>query len=209
MSATRVYLIRHGSTSANLEVPYRLQGRGSDRPLDPAGRDQSRRAAGALAGLGLAAVYSSPLLRALETARIVAGPHGLEPVPVEALTEAEIGRWEGLTWAEARDRDPDLHDAFHASPGTVPYPDGESFLDVQRRAVPALGALAAAHPGGSIAAVAHNVVNRAVLAGLLGLPIDLARSLRQFNGGINILEFDGDAGRVVSMNACLHLDTID
>ena len=204
--ATLVYLLRHGATAANRLVPYRLQGRGSDPPLDPLGTEQARRAAAALAGVPLAAVYSSPLARALQTAAIVARPHALEPVAVAPLVEADLGRWEALTWDEARARDPDHFARFHAAPGTVPYPGGESFADVARRVAPALAALAAAHDGGRIAVVGHNVTNRAYLAGLLGLPIDRARPLRQSNGGINLVEYQGDEARVLTLNACLHLE---
>ncbi|MEO6811729.1 MAG: histidine phosphatase family protein [Isosphaeraceae bacterium] len=202
---TLVYLLRHGATALNRLVPYRLQGRGSDPSLDPEGQDQARRAAGALATLPITAVYTSPLARAFETAAIVALPHRLDPVAVPALIEADIGRWEGLTWTEAQAQDPDQHARFHADPGATAYPDGESFLDVSRRVGPTLADLADAHLGEQIIVVGHNVVNRAYLATLLGLPIDLARSLRQSNGGINLIQYDGPSARVVTLNATLHL----
>ena len=204
---TRIYLIRHGATSANGEIPYRLQGRGSNRSLDDLGRDQARRARLALAHIPLVAIYSSPLNRAIETASIIAKPHTLIPITVENLTEANVGRWEGLTWEQAERQDRELHDRFHANPGTVAYPDGESFADVANRVTPALASLAVAHHGGSIAVVAHNVVNRAVLAELLGLPIDKARALRQANGGINVIEYEGSSARVVTLNAIFHLES--
>jgi broad specificity phosphatase PhoE len=206
---TVVYLLRHGATAVNREVPNRLQGKGIDLPLDPIGREQAARAAEALAGHRLEAVYASPMLRALQTASIVAEPHRLTPAPIEAIIEADVGRWEGLTWAEASAQDPEQYDRFHANPGTIPYPDGESFQDVQRRAIPALAALAANHPGGRIAVIAHNVVNRAVLASLLGLPIDLARSLRQSNCGINVLHYRPGGVELFAMNACLHLEGLE
>ena len=203
---TRVYLIRHGATSLNREVPYRIQGRKTDAPLDSTGIEQARRAGAVLAGARLAAVYASPLLRAVETARRIGRPHGLEPVAVAGVIEADVGRWEGLTWDEARALDPGPCAEFLARPGTVPYPEGESFLVVQRRAAPAVAALAAAHPGGRIAIVSHNVVNRACLAAWLGVPIDRAREIRQANGGINVIDFDGDAIRVEMLNAGFHLE---
>jgi broad specificity phosphatase PhoE len=206
---TRVYLLRHGATEANRAVPYRLQGSGIDLPLDALGNEQARRAAEALAALGLEAVYASPLLRAMETARWVARAHGLGLVAVAELAEADVGRWEGLTWEQARERDPEWHDRFHANPGAVPYPGGESFLDVGRRVSPAIAGLAAAHPGARIAVVGHNVVNRAYLAPLLGLTIEKARALRQANGGINLIEYEEEQIRVVTLNACLHLEGLE
>jgi broad specificity phosphatase PhoE len=206
---TRVVLIRHGATAANKVVPYRLQGRGSNLPLDDLGREQSERTARVLAELAVDAVYSSPLLRALETARIVARPHRLDPLEVPELTEADTGRWEGLTWGQAEARDPEHHHRFHANPGTVPYLDGESFLDVQRRTVPAIAALAAKHPDQRIIVVAHHVVNRAYLAAVLGIPIDRARTLRQANGGISIIDYQGETPTLKTMNASLHLEGVE
>jgi len=202
---TRVYLIRHGATALNREVPYRIQGRRTDAAIDPAGIEQARRAGAVLVAERLAALYASPLLRAMETARLIGRSHGLEPVAAAQLIEADVGRWEGLTWDEARALDPGPCAEFLARPGTVPYPGGESFLDVQRRAVPAVAALAAAHPGGRIAIISHNVVNRACLAAWLGVPIDRARAIRQANGGLNVVDFDGDEVRVETLNACFHL----
>lgn len=202
---TLVYLLRHGATALNRLVPYRLQGRGSDPSLDPEGQDQARRAAEALASLPISAVYTSPLARAFETAAAAALPHRLDPVAVPGLIEADIGRWEGLTWDEAQAQDPVHHAQFHAHPGATAYPGGESFLDVSRRVAPVIAALAAAHPGEQIIVVGHNVVNRAYLASLLGLPIDRARSLRQANGGINLIQYNGPSAQVVTLNASLHL----
>ena len=205
MAATTVYLLRHGATAANREVPYRLLGRSLDLPLDEEGTDQARRAGEVLQAYRLAAVYASPMLRAVETAAFVGRPHGIEPVVVEGLIEADLGRWEGLTWDQARAADPLLYEAFHANPGTVPYPDGESFLDAQRRMLPTIAELAARHPGGQIAVVSHNVTNRAYLAGLMGIPIDRAREVRQANGGISMVQYEGPDAVVETLNARFHL----
>ena len=205
MSATIVYLLRHGATAANREVPYRLLGRSLDLPLDEEGQDQARRAAEVLRPYHLAAVYTSPMIRAVETAAFVGRPHGLGPVVVEGLIEANLGRWEGLTWDQARAADPALYEAFHANPGTVPYPDGESFLGAQRRMVPTIAELASKHRGGRIAVVSHNVTNRAYLAALMGIPIDRAREIRQANGGISVLHDEASRIVVETVNAAFHL----
>jgi broad specificity phosphatase PhoE len=205
---TRIILLRHGATALNRAVPYRIQGRRTDPPLDALGLAQARAAAIALTGAGIrpTAVYTSPLRRAFETAQLVAEPHGLAVVARADLIEADVGRWEGRTWAEVEAAEPGEFARFMADPGTVPYPEGESFLDVQRRVAPVLERLAADHWGESIVVVGHNVVNRAVLAQLLGVPIALARALRQSNGGINVLEEDGHGLRVAMLNAALHLE---
>ena len=154
----------------------------------------------------LAAVYSSPLARAIETATKVAEGHELIPQVVAELTEADLGRWEGLTWDQAKWHDPQLYHQFHANPGTVAYPEGESFAMVADRVSPVLSALATTHPGASIAVVAHNVVNRAILARFLNLPINHAREIRQSNGGINILEYANQVWTVLTLNSVFHLE---
>ena len=202
---TRVYLLRHGATAANLFVPYKLQGRGSDLPLNETGRFQAEAAARTLSAIPLAAVYSSPLLRAVQTALSLS--RNLRPIAVEELIEGDVGRWEGLTWDEAKEQDPEHHGRFFQDPGETPYPDGESFLDVQRRVTPAVLRLASQHPNESIAIVGHNILNRAYLATLLGLPISKAREIRQANGGINVIDID-DQGRsiVQTINSAIHLE---
>lgn len=208
-----IYLLRHGATAANRATPYRLQGRAQDLDLDPVGREQARRAALALASIPLDAVYTSPMRRAVQTADAIAAPRGLRPATLLALVEADVGAWEGLTWDEARARHPEDYANFMANPGVAPYRDGESFLDVQRRVAPAMAELARRHPAGRVAVVAHNVVNRAYLALLLGVPIALARTLPQNNGGINVIHHPPDAPpdalpKIVTLNAALHLEGI-
>lgn len=203
---TRIYLLRHGATTANREVPYRLQGRGSDLPLDEIGRMQAHAASRAMEHIELQAIYSSPLLRAIQTAEILAGPRSLTVLIAPELVEGDVGRWEGLTWEQAALRDPAEHRRFLDDPGTTPYPDGESFLDVQGRATPAIGRIAARHIGAAIAIVGHNILNRAYLAPLLGLPIARAREIRQSNGGVNVIEVGSTGSVVHTLNAALHLD---
>lgn len=203
---TIVYLIRHGATAANREVPYRLQGAALDHPLDEVGLKQARATAEALAKAPISAVYASPLLRSRQTGEAIAIPRNLEIQIEPLLIECSVGRWEGLTWEQARIQDPTIHEQFHAHPGTVPYPDGESFLEVQNRVTPALARIVTVHPDSSIAVIGHNVTSRAYLAGLMGIPIDHARAIRQANGGVNVIQYDHGKPIVVSVNACLHLE---
>jgi broad specificity phosphatase PhoE len=211
MKFTRLYLIRHGTTALNRYVPYRLQGRALDPPLDALGREQARLAGTALSSIPMDAVYASPLLRAVETARAIARPHDLGVETVAPLVEVDVGSCEGKTWAEVECDDPVGFRLFRAETGTAPYPGGgESYLDVQRRATPAVRSIAMSHPGGRVAVVAHNVVNRAVLAGWLGVPIERAPAIRQDNAGINVIDFDADgSATVATLNAALHLEGLD
>lgn len=203
---TLVYLLRHGATAPNREVPYRLQGRTLNPELDEIGTNQAMLLGQALKLIKLTQIYTSPLIRARQTAGILARPHDMQPVIIDDLVEASMGEWEGLTWDAAKASHPDHHAAFFKNPGTVRYPGGESFLDCQQRMLPAIAALAKAHPGERIAVMSHNVANRGYLAGLLGVPIDRAREIRQANCGINIISYDGANAVVETLNSTLHLE---
>jgi broad specificity phosphatase PhoE len=165
---TRLYLVRHGATEANLARPPRLQGRRHDAPLARLGVRQAEATRDFLAGSRIDVCYSSPLLRAVQTATIIAAPHGLAPTPLEAINECDVGRWEGLDWQTIRYLDAEAHREFMADPGRHGYPGGESFAEVHRRVAPALEQLLEQHAGRTIL-VGHHVVNRTYLAGLLGL----------------------------------------
>jgi broad specificity phosphatase PhoE len=205
---TTLYLLRHGATGANLATPARLQGRRTDPPLAPLGVRQAEAARDVLAGLRLAACYCSPLLRAAQTAAIVAAPHGLTPQPVDALTECDVGEWEGIDWETIRVRFGEAYDCFHRAPGDYGYPGGETFGDVHRRAAPTLEELLVRHAGQSIVVVGHHVVNRVYLAGLLGLTPNQARRVALDNGGISVVVRTDEATKVVTLNATFHLHRI-
>ncbi|MAT70058.1 MAG: alpha-ribazole phosphatase [Planctomycetaceae bacterium] len=194
-----VYLIRHGATAANEDG--RLQGRGINLPLSKTGRTQAETAARALGAVELAAVYATPLVRARETAAIVAAPHGLPVEIVDELVEVDVGRWEGLYWEQIRERDAAAYERFMQAEGRCGYPDGESYGDVYLRVQPVLDELAARHGGEKIAVVAHSVVNRVYLAGLLGMSPAAGRELSQANGAINVIRRRRGKLRVVTMNA--------
>jgi broad specificity phosphatase PhoE len=206
--ATVLYLIRHGATEANLARPARIQGRRHDPPLAPLGVRQAEATRDFLAIRPVYACYSSPLLRARQTAAIVASPHGLEPVAVDALTECDAGRWEGLDWPAIRALDPDGYARFHAAPGQFGYPDGESFAEVHARALEALQDILARHPGEGVLVVAHHVVNRTYLAGLLGLGPDQARQVVLDNCGISVVTRQGGTTAVSTLNAAFHLQGV-
>jgi 2,3-bisphosphoglycerate-dependent phosphoglycerate mutase len=147
---TRIILARHGETDWNRE--RRWQGH-SDRPLNDTGRDQAHALAAELAGEPISAVYSSDLLRAHETARIVAEQLGLDVVTVPGLRERRFGSWEGLEDVEVERRFPGVH-----SP-----PDGEARDEMTRRVLDSLDAIAASHPNRTVLVVSHGGPIRAVL----------------------------------------------
>jgi broad specificity phosphatase PhoE len=202
---TLLYLLRHGATAANLASPPTLQGRGQNLPLARLGIRQAEATRDFLAVRPIDCCYSSPMLRALQTATIVAAPHGLSPMPIDHLTECDVGDWEGLDWPTIRQRHPEAHDRFISRPGDSGYPGGESFNDVYRRVHATIDELFARHEGESILIVGHHVVNRTYLAGLLGLGPNQARLVTLDNCGISVAVREGKQTTVHTLNAAFHL----
>jgi broad specificity phosphatase PhoE len=198
-------LLRHGATDSNLADPPILQGRTINGPLSTAGRQQADQAAACLASFDLAAVYSSPLIRAQETAASIARPHGLSVRTVAQITEADVGAWERRSWREISQTEPELYEKFQRDPAQYGYRGGENLTQVAERVVPALRRTMAAHLGQTIAIVGHNVVNRVFLAHAIQLPLARARGIAQDNCGINTLRYHQGEFKVVSVNSVFHL----
>jgi broad specificity phosphatase PhoE len=149
-------------------------------------RQQAERLADALAPLEPAAIYTSPLRRAARTAAAVAARHGLEPVTVEALREIDRGDVEGLAFDDYPE---ELQAGLLESPGTVRFPGGESFADLEARACGALDEFLQAHEGSCVVAISHAGPIRAAFARWLELSPDASFRIDQSNGAVNVIEF--------------------
>lgn len=202
---TTLYLIRHGATLQNESRPVVLQGCGINGPLSDTGLQQAADVARVLSSFPLTAVYASPMLRAQQTAAAIAEPHSLSLNTVKPLHEVDVGDWEGLAWTQIMEEQPEAYAHFIADPGTVPYRGGESYGDVLARAKPQVLKLLSRHEGESVAVVAHNVVNRVLLADLLGVPLRQAKDICQANCCVNVIRFQKGTAEVVTMNAELPL----
>jgi broad specificity phosphatase PhoE len=205
MSVTQLLLVRHGTTDANVRVPYILQGSSIDLPLNENGRRQAEQVAKFLASFPVKHVYSSPLIRANETARSIAERHRLNVIQIAEITECHVGRWEGKDWDTIAREDPEAYRLFHEDPATQPYLGGESYTDVLCRSLPAFERLLQEHLGETIVVVAHNIVNRAFAAHLLGLDLRKAKSLSQDNCCVNVIQHAAGKSSLVTMNSVFHL----
>ncbi|MCV7098978.1 bifunctional RNase H/acid phosphatase [Mycobacterium palustre] len=149
---TRLLLLRHGQTE--LSAQRRYSGRGNPALTD-AGRQQAAAAARYVADRGgIAAVYSSPLQRAYDTAAAAAKALGLDVTVDDDLIETDFGAWEGLTFAEAAERDPELHRRWLRDTSATP-PGGESFDAVLDRVLRVRERIVAAHRGATVLVVSH------------------------------------------------------
>ena len=164
-----VLLVRHGQTPTTGDV---LPGRAPGLRLATEGVEQARRVAERLAGLGrVAAVYASPMERAVETAAPIARACGLRVRKNPGLIECDFGRWTGRklkTLSKRKD-----WTTVQRHPSGFRFPGGESFAEMQARALDAVSAITARHPGQAVVAVSHADVIKAVAAAAAGTPLDM------------------------------------
>ncbi len=206
---TRIILVRHGQTEWNRVERFRGQ---ADVPLNAAGLAQAeatgRRIAADAAlpeGRRPAAVYSSPLSRAVKTAEAIA-KHFDVPVQIHlGLADIDYGEWQGLTPDEARARWPEMVDAWYNAPHTARIPGGETLDDLRARALATVNELAARRAGQSIVLVGHTVINRVILLAVLGLGNDRFWRLRQDTCAVNVFEAEGGDFTLVTLNDTCHL----
>lgn len=187
---TRLLLARHGETAWNRE--RRFQGH-ADPPLSDEGRRQARQLADRLADTPLAAIYTSDLARARETAEIIAARKGLAVDVVAGLRENDIGSWTGLTVDEVRGFFPDDYVRWESGQG-FGWRDGEQYPEMAARVVAAVRGIVAAHPDSSVLVVTHGGPLRAIRAHALGLDYEASR--QTFGGLANceLCEVELDPG---------------
>jgi probable phosphoglycerate mutase len=200
---TRFVLVRHGPTAWNRVERFR--GR-ADVPLNDTGLAQAAATGERVAAEWLpAAIYTSPLSRAVKTADAIATHLNL-PVQVHpGLADIDYGQWQGLTPDEARERWPEEVEAWYSAPQDARIPGGETLNGLRDRAMSVLKELGDRHEGQTIVLVGHTVINRIIVLGVLGLGNERLWRLRQEPCAINVFEWDGADFVLVSMNVTCHL----
>lgn len=201
---TRVVLVRHGQTAWNQEQGERLRGR-ADLDLNEEGQRQAKLAALRLTRWGADAIYSSPLLRAMTTARIIAEPLNLAVQPLEGLIDIDYGQWQGLSLEDARRRDPALFRLWRDAPHQVSFPEGEGLEDVRQRVLVALSWTMESHKDQTVVLVSHNVVCRVLMCAALGLENSHFWMVKQDLTAINVIEDAPGGSTVTLLNDTCHL----
>lgn len=204
---TRILLVRHGETEWNAE--RRVQGH-TNSALSARGRRQAEAVAARLARTPLTAIYSSDLSRALDTAALIAAPHGLTVTPVPGLREKSYGVWEGLTEAEIQAASPDGWRRYHVE-RELDYaiPGGETWEQVRTRILNVLHLILADHPQpqDTVALVGHGGSLRPLILDALQSPLKALLHLRLDNTSLTLLDYHaGRGGRVVYLNDTCHLE---
>ncbi len=172
------------------------------------GRRQAARLGDRLQDDGIAAVYASPLSRSMDTARIIAGACGVQPVVNDGLREISHGSWEGLTRREVEEQFPKEYAAWEEDPFTFAPSGAESGVAVLARALPAIRQIVTAHEGQPVLVVSHKATIRLVLCGLLGIDARGYRDrLDQSPACLNVLDFkDPVRARLTLFNDTSHYD---
>jgi len=192
---TTVFFVRHGSHDRLGRI---LCGRMEGVGLSETGRKEARAAGRRLAGEGLAAIYSSPMERTLETAELLAAIVGL-PVEISAeLTEVDAGEWTGAAF-ETLARDPRWAN-WNTARAISRAPGGESLVEVQARVRRWVDQVRLRHPDQRIAAVSHGDPIKTILAHAVGMPLDNLDRLEISPASVSVLVTGEWGMRVFSVN---------
>ncbi|WP_069811678.1 bifunctional RNase H/acid phosphatase [Streptomyces sp. TP-A0874] len=199
-------LLRHGETPLTTEKRFSGSG-GSDPSLSPAGRRQVEATAAALAVRGtIQAIVSSPLRRCRETADAVGGRLGLDVRVEDDLREVDFGAWEGMSFAEVRDRYPDDLAAWLASPEKTPTGPGESAAEVTRRVARARDRLIARYAGRTVLLVTHLTPIKTLVRLALGAPLESVFRMEASAASLSVVAYYADGNATVRLlNDTAHL----
>lgn len=199
---TKILLLRHGQTNWNKEGRYQGQ---IDTDLSDLGKEQARLLAKALKNIKIDHFISSPLKRAYETACESAKFHNKEVIKDERLLEINHGIWEGKLSSEVEKLDANLLKMWKETPHLVTMPNGENLQNILDRALPCVKEFAKKFDGQTIAFFAHDAVNKVLLAHFLNAPLSSFWNILQDNTCINVIEFNNDLVKIVTLNNTNHL----
>lgn len=209
-----LYLIRHGETDWNREG--RAQGR-RDMPLNETGAAQAGALAERFRDEPVAAIYSSPSRRALDTANTIAGLHPIKVETREDLLEMDLGELDGVKLGEMRDKFPDFFAHWVSDAGTARFPGGETLEEAQARTWGTVMRFVQDHaPEEPVLLVSHAFATYSILCRALGMPLSNYGRLRQDPAAVSALAWrrrpgnDPNEGNFVLLasNQTHHLDGV-
>jgi len=192
----RIILIRHGESEGNKEGLFR--GRW-DFPLTQNGIEQAEALQKELKDFDISAIYSSPLKRAHDTAKIVALPHQLDVVIDENFNNICLGEWEGKPKEYIKEHYPDLWKIWITEPEKLRFPDIETLDMVMERSVNRLRELVQLHSEGTFAIVTHRAVLKPLIAGILEMTPPYFWKIHMDTASYSILEYDKVRGYTLSL----------
>lgn len=203
-SPTTIFVVRHGETEWNRGKIFRGT---HDIPLNENGRRQAATLAGVLPAVD--AACSSPLSRAVETAQLALKGRDCTIEKHPGLLDFDYGDWTGLDDDSVSKKWPNEHACWVNTPHAAHPPNGDTLETVSTRAMTALRDIVAAHEGQAVALFAHRVVNKLLVMGMLGLPLDRFPFVRQDNCCLNEFTSAGDDFVAIHVNDTSHLRNLD
>lgn len=195
-------LVRHGETEFNRQ--RLILGRGPE-PLNDTGQAQALSVAVAVSRDTPFVLYSSPIVRTIQTAEAIAAESSVDVTPKPGLEEIDAGDVEGLTGAHLQERFPDVMRVWRSDPASAMMPNGESLGEVQVRTWAAINDIAQRHDNDTVVVVTHNFPIQAILCKALGMPLNNFRQLRVDLGSITRLNVQASAFTLMSLNETWHL----
>jgi probable phosphoglycerate mutase len=192
---TRFLLIRHAT---NDTVGKILAGRMAGVSLNEEGKGQARKLTDRLGHLPIAAIYSSPMERALETAAPLAAALQLEPIIEADFLELNMGDWTGRAYAEIK-KEP-AFTYFNTFRSCTRIPGGELMMEAQTRFVAGMQKLYAAHPQQTVAIVSHADPIKAAVAYFAGIPLDLFQRIEISPASVSIIDRYDETARILVVN---------
>lgn len=199
---TRIFLIRHGETEWNNQG--RLQGN-SNIKLSPEGIRQAKLLADYSPFIQVNAIYSSDLIRAVDTAKILAAKFHLKVQTMPELREANFGYWEGKVIGDLVKIYPEDFGKFFTDPEKCHPPQGETFLQCQARVVNAINKIIETHDNQNVVVITHGAAIRLLLCAALDIPIHKMWAISQSNLAVNILRVDDGNVTAELINGTMHL----
>ena len=201
---TEIIIARHGQTEWNVGEIFR--GR-IDIELDETGVKQAEILAEYLSSTQIDAIYSSPLKRALRTAKTIASYHQLEVEISPGLIDFNYGEWQGLPHEEVKDKYRELYQQWSDNPHKVNMPGGETLDDVRKRAIGVVDEVITKYEG-TIVMVGHRVVNKVLICALLGLDNSHFWDIRQDTCGITTFNYENGRFILTEHNNTSYLRSI-
>jgi broad specificity phosphatase PhoE len=199
---TRTYLVRHGQTAWNKEEIFR--GR-TDVPLNETGLREAQLAGEYFREMEIHAIYSSPLLRAWETAQKIAGVQRLEVRSLQGIIDMCFGEWEGQSLKDVQEKDGQRFQQWENEPHLVKIPGGETLDEVRDRAMAVLEETIQSHSGKTLLFVSHRVVNKVILCSILGLDNSHFWQIGQESTAINLIQHREGKYVLSLLNEACHL----
>ena len=203
----KLYIIRHGQTAWNKEEVFRGT---KDIPLNEVGLKEAAALGNYLKPVSFDALYTSPLSRAVQTARAVGKMAGLEPVVEPNLIDLNFGAWQGVAHEDVKKKFPDLYETWITAPNQARFPEGESLNDVLKRVETLVSTLLEKHPDGTVAVFSHRVVCKVLLCHLLGLGLSHFWQIEQSTACLNRFRYSERRGQWICevINSQCHLEAL-